>query len=491
MSFSPLRTLAAALTSLTLTATALTGLQAPAAAADSFTPIPGPVFGDPTATSNQILSRLLNNINHTPRNGTIRIVGYSFSMGRVADALLAAKRRGVHLQVVLDGHSRAWSPSTRLAAVLGSDPTKRDYLVLTKGSARGTRGVTHQKSWAFSKVGQTPYVTMVGSTNLTRYGMEVQYSDMYTYTNRKDVYDAFGSLQSRQKLDTPVPVPYMTWPWTSGSGYFFPHPTATYETDPVVARINSLPSDVNTNIRVAQFAWYDTRGIWIANALAAKKAAGATVTAVVGESVGTGVKNILTRAGIPMYPGVFSNKKRIHTKLMLASYLDATGPHTRIWTGSDNWTNQSFRNEETIVEVGDDQTSYDQYVGFYDALIAAGLPPVVPPPVPETPAPVQHTTVLTGKVNKTRVHRNRSAVMTGTVSPDFANRVVKIQRLYRDRTWHTVSAVGPLTTTTYTIKVPTGRLGVWKFRTYAPGTTSPTLVTTAALSPVRSVRVLR
>ena len=149
----------------------------------------------------------MDNIKHTPRNGTIRIVGYSFSLGRVADALLAAKKRGVHLQIVLDGHSRAWSPSKRLDAALGSDPTRRDYLVLTKGSARGTRGVTHQKSWQFSKVGQTPYVTMVGSTNLTGYGTEVQYSDMYTYTNRKDVYDAFASVQSRQKFDTPLAGP--------------------------------------------------------------------------------------------------------------------------------------------------------------------------------------------------------------------------------------------------------------------------------------------
>ena len=208
MPFSPLRTFAASLTALALSATALTGLQAPAAAAaDTFVPIPGPVFGDPTAESNQILSRLLNNIKHTPRNGTIRIVGYSFSLGRVADALLAAKKRGVHLQIVLDGHSRAWSPSKRLDAALGSDPTQRDYLVLTKGSARGTRGVTHQKSWSFSKVGQTPYVTMVGSTNLTGYGTEVQYSDMFTYTNRKDVYDAFASVQSQPEVRRRAPGP--------------------------------------------------------------------------------------------------------------------------------------------------------------------------------------------------------------------------------------------------------------------------------------------
>ncbi len=81
--------------------------------------------------------------------------------------------------------------------------------------------------------------------------------------------------------------------------------------------------------------------------------------------------------------------------------------------------------------------------------------------------------------------------MTGTMSQDYAGRVVKIQRLYRNGTWHTVSATSPLTTSTYKIKVPTGRLGVWKFRTITAGTTSPTLVASAAVSAARKVRILR
>jgi hypothetical protein len=81
--------------------------------------------------------------------------------------------------------------------------------------------------------------------------------------------------------------------------------------------------------------------------------------------------------------------------------------------------------------------------------------------------------------------------MTGTMSQDYVGRVVKIQRLYRDGTWHTVAATVPLTTSTYKIKVPTGRLGTWQFRTTTAATTSPTLVAGAAISPVRTVRVLR
>src|SRR5215212_6162871 len=34
---------------------------------DTFVPVSGPVFGDPTAASNEILNRLYDNIAHTPR----------------------------------------------------------------------------------------------------------------------------------------------------------------------------------------------------------------------------------------------------------------------------------------------------------------------------------------------------------------------------------------------------------------------------------------
>ena len=232
---------------------------------------------------------------------------------------------------------------------------------------------------------------MVGSTNLTGYGTEVQYSDMFTYTNRKDVYDAFASVQSRQKYDVPLLDPYVTRAWTNGFGYFFPYPAGAAETDPVIARINALPSDANTNIRVAQFAWYDTRGIWIANALAAKKAAGATVSAVVGESVGTGVKNILTRAGIPMYPGRL-HEQEAHPQQADARLLPGRHRSRTPASGPGRTTGPTSRSATRTPRRGRRRPdSYNQYVGFYDGLITAGLPPVVPPPFPRRRPPCSTT----------------------------------------------------------------------------------------------------
>jgi hypothetical protein len=342
----------------------------PEPSGDRFVAARGAEFGDPTARSNRILDRLMENIAHTPRGATIQIVGYSFSLRRVADALLAAHQRGVNVQVVVDSHSSAWDPAKRMIPVLGRDPDKSSFFILAHGSARGSGGVTHEKAWTFSQVGRTPYVVMVGSTNLTAYGTDVQYSDNYTYTDRKDVYDTYARMFAAQKEDRPVARPFVTTDFRNGSAYFFPSPRTTASTDPVVERINALPSNSDTTIRVSQFAWWDDRGRWIAQALAAKKRQGAHVVVVAGESVGRAIEGTLRAQHVPVYSGVYHNGKRVHTKLMLASYKDGSGTiHRSIWTGSDNWANQSFRNEETMLRVDNDRAAYAAYVKFFDMLV--------------------------------------------------------------------------------------------------------------------------
>jgi len=291
-------------------------------------------------------------------------------MTRVADALLAAHRRGVHVQVLMNSHSAQWVPAEKLVPVLGSDPTKDSFFVLAHGSARGTGGVTHEKAWTFSQVGSTPDVVMIGSTNLTGYGTGVQFSDNYTYAGRADVYDVYARLFAVQKLDRAVAHPYVVDDVDHGSAYFFPKPGTTAATDPVVARIDALPSGPGTTIRVSQFSWWDDRGRWIAKALAAKSRTGTHVEVLAGESVGSGIKDTLRAAGIAVHPGVWADGKRIHTKLMLADWTDGTGVHRSIWTGSDNWADQSFRNEETMLRVDDDPVAYAAYVRFFDRLVA-------------------------------------------------------------------------------------------------------------------------
>lgn len=463
---------------------------------DTFVPVAGPVFGDPTAAHNEILTRLLQNIAHTPRGATIHIVGYSFSLGNVATALLNAHARGVNVQVVVNGHSREWSPAKRMVPILGTDTTKGSFFVLTRGSARGTGGVLHQKSWSFSQVGRTPDVVMVGSTNLTGHGTAVQYSDNYVYTKRADVYGVFRDLFAVQKLDQPVVSPFVSKAFVRGTADFFPKPGATATTDPVLLRINALPGNKDTTIRVSQYAWYGPRGVWLAHALAAKKRAGATVVVIAGESVGSNVRSALTGAKIPIHSGLYAEGKRIHTKLMMASYTNSTGRHSSIWTGSDNWADESLRNDDSMVRVDDDAAGYAKYVSFFNLLVnpAAAPTPVTPPePTPVTPPKptpvVQRTTSITTSLSRTRVARLHRAVLSGTVRPVYAGRTVLVQRhWYRASTWRTVARSAPLkTSASYHVRAPTGRPGLFRYRTVVRATTTAK----AAHSRTVSLRVTR
>ncbi|MDT4996590.1 MAG: hypothetical protein QOD45_658, partial [Pseudonocardiales bacterium] len=94
----------------------------------------GPILSPPAAhaTANRSVYALLDNIRHTPRGATIRIVAYSFAIIPVADALIAADRRGVHVQVVVDGrHSHAFEATQAVEQALGDDRTQSSFLVLT------------------------------------------------------------------------------------------------------------------------------------------------------------------------------------------------------------------------------------------------------------------------------------------------------------------------------------------------------------------------
>ena len=445
----------------------------------TFVPATGPVFGNPNAQQNAIISRLLDNIAHTPSGATIRIVGYSWSLGNVATALLKAHSRGVNVRVVVNGHSKQWSPAKRLVAAIGTDPTAKSFIVLTKGSARGTSGVTHQKTWSFSRVGGTPYVTMVGSTNLTGYGTTVQWSDMYTYTGRQDVFDVYTHMFALQKLDTPVTNPYWLGTFANGNASFYPRPGTTASTDPVKERIDALPDGPSTVIRVSQFAWYGDRGGWLAKALAAKAATGATITVVAGQSVGKNVRTTLKAADIPVYTGMYPHGKRIHTKLMLASYVVDGVRHNSIWTGSDNWAKQSFLNDDVDLQVDDDDAGYAKYVSFFTTLTQeSGKPPVGGTPSTLAAAAKQRT-VASNHLSRHRVRSGRGKVwMHGTVRPTYAGRTVYVQRRrVGTKTWTTVAHTAPLTTKAYRLRVPSRARGTWRYRAHVRATATATAAT--------------
>ncbi|GHH84281.1 phospholipase D-like domain-containing protein [Streptomyces capitiformicae] len=95
----------------------------------------GPVFNDPLGAESEhlaIRTRLIELTAAALPGSTIKAAVYHVWEASVVDALVAAKDRGVNVQVLLDESSTSDRPAktsyNSLAAALGTDRTKGSYV---------------------------------------------------------------------------------------------------------------------------------------------------------------------------------------------------------------------------------------------------------------------------------------------------------------------------------------------------------------------------
>ncbi len=311
---------------------------------------------------NTTFVELVSLIRHTPPGETIRIVAHSFSFVPVAEALAAAHERGVHVQVLTDASvSGDWQAPDRLRRALGTDPRADSFVLLA-------RGELHQKTWSFTRTGDSRDVVLMGSMNLT-YQSARQYTDTYAYVGRRDVRRVLDRRFDRLVRDLPDVAPQPHADLADDRVWFYPGYDES--TDPVRQALGAVPS-AGATIRVVMYAWLDERGVGLAELLAAKQAEGADVEVVLGRSVGPRPRQILSDAGVSMHEGVFADGDDIHHKLTLVSYVGTDGVrHRFVLTGSDNFTSKSLRRPEMLLQIdADDGTTWTRYQRFVDRIVA-------------------------------------------------------------------------------------------------------------------------
>ena len=335
-------------------------------------------FNDPDADgANTIRYLVKNRFDGAPSGSTARVVMFNIDDDYIMDAMVAAKRRGVNVKVIV-AKSRCDNVA-RLRSAFGTDRSRGSWVYCSPGSTRSEGGNVHQKSITFSRTGDTPYVTLVGSANLTEEGWRDQWTDMFQYANRKDVYTAYNNVFAVQAKGASLPSPYRSWTAADGvaRANFFPVNDETPEAadDPVLTRLNNLPSNRNTTIIVANYATHGSRGSWLVNALIAKKRAGATVQFISGPPTDDGLERRMRSAGIPVTRAfdascatvathVDGTCNYIHLKGMTAKYWADGTWNYRSYTGSDNWSNAGLNNDEVTQRIGG-QSAYDQYVAVF------------------------------------------------------------------------------------------------------------------------------
>jgi hypothetical protein len=353
--------------------TAVVLVAAFAATASAYTPEPGPMFNNPRGNieaKNRLLTKIVKTINSTPKHSVIRIAAYSNDRRDVVDALIAAHKRGVDVQMVLNDN---WTSgqTNRLARVIGWDTNRRSFLSICAGSCRGGAGNQHMKFYLFTQAGKAKNVVMQGSVNTTGYGARTQWNDLYTTVGHRDLLDLYTKVFEQLVRDRRVATPFIHKTVGKYEVEFNPHPNTTTSTDPVMRRLNAIRCDAtngtgrngHTVIRIAMYGWRAERGLYLADKIAALDKRGCDVR-VIASAPGHQVVGTLKRGGVLIKSadldldnndstgfGDTSYEVFTHQKYMAVSgsYRQTMGYN--VWDGSENWSGMGLINDEVTLRI--------------------------------------------------------------------------------------------------------------------------------------------
>ncbi|NUR05598.1 MAG: hypothetical protein HOQ22_16000 [Nocardioidaceae bacterium] len=371
----------AVVAALALTAFLVAGARpdraAPAAATTStYTPVTGATFNRPIGTNAQqrrIFTHVNSSVAASPPGSTIKIAVFSFSDKASADRLLAAKARGVHVQMIFDDHTK-YAQELRLQRALGANREARSFAVFCHLSCRGTSGGNmHDKIFLFSKAGRASNVTMVGSNNMTGYNATRQWSDLYTIAGDPATYYTYAGFFDQMKYDKPSGGYYQ--PEINGyQSQFYPYAGSTRFTDPMYQALSAITCTGATGgtgvggktlVRLSQHAWNGSRGIYLADKVAALRRAGCVVQVIYGVGIGSQVKSILANAGVQLAT-VRHRSVRTHQKsLQVSGVFDGDTAAQVVYTGSHNWSNGALRRDDVLLRI-EDPAAYAQYRANFD-----------------------------------------------------------------------------------------------------------------------------
>jgi HKD family nuclease len=340
-------------------------LTAPGALAA--TPKPGAIFNNPKGTAAakaRLIHKIVSAIKSSHQGSYIRIAAYSNDRKDVADALIAADRRGVHVQMLLNDNWTSYQ-TRRLERKLGTDRSQETFVHICSSACRGGKGNLHSKFYLFSHTGTARNVVMMGSTNLTGYGVKSQWNDLYTAVNHHDLHQSYVTIFDQMKRDRKMAHPFRHVVIGSYTTNFYPRYGTTSKDDPIMKRFRNVrcnhvrsPAGINghTMIRVSMYGWNGDRGVYLAQKMASLSRQGCNVKVM--ETRGGGrVVRILERGGVVVKtPDKDRNHNGhvdlyTHEKWMILSgrYGGKTGWH--VWTGSQNWSDRAFNGDEVTMHI--------------------------------------------------------------------------------------------------------------------------------------------
>lgn len=337
-----------------------------------------PVGGDPTAIVRQICDLV-----HQARPGSrIRIAHFVMSGAAGLDfatELVAAHRRGVDVQLVLDGWQDTTPAVEALRAELGTDESRKSWLhvcsrVSPEGntsSCIGTKG-QHNKFYLFSRTGGASDVVVQSSANLTDVNSRTYWNNATTLVGNRRLYQAYNAYFEDLAAERATDDYYRTTTTGMRGGmvrsYFFPRA----EGDHVLEILAKVGCRGGTTIHIGMSEW-DTYRIAIAQRLVALSGQGCAVSIVHGLMDPEVLATLSTDPDIQLrelddadvLPG------RIHSKYFLINGRFAGERARWVFTGSPNWNVTSLRrNDEAMIQTNI-RSVYDAYEANFAHMFAS------------------------------------------------------------------------------------------------------------------------
>ncbi|WP_433171744.1 phospholipase D-like domain-containing protein [Actinoallomurus sp. CA-150999] len=327
----------------------------------------GPIFNSPkggSAKRDAIADQIGRLIAGTPSGQTITIAMYHFASLDTAAQLVAANRRGVHVQVVLDHESTAYT-AYRTLRRLGHNTHKRSWVVVCRRD-RGCIGPSfnHNKFFLFSSTLGTRDVVVQTSANATDGARDTQWNDALIIEDtgvRAGYLRYFNDLAAQHATAdyhrTVQSGPYRIdfFPWAKG--------------DPISDALDKVSCAGGTRLRLSlgHFTWAP-----IAQRLWKLDDEGCRVQ-VVFDRIGRRAARRMTkpngRNGGPEIRYLSENARvYAHSKYLLIDGGYQGKKQKVVFTGSNNYTAVGFHgHDEAMITIADGALE-DQYAANFDTL---------------------------------------------------------------------------------------------------------------------------
>jgi len=342
------------------------------------------VFQDPgevPGTDLSLEAYAIGLIAATPAGEHIGFAFRDFNRRPVADALIAAHRRGVLVDGVIDGGERIRPIVPELQAAIGAE---RVVLCGSPSFAFNScitnvdpPSLQHNKFLTFSRLADgREDVVLQTSMNFLQPSQLSYYNDMVEIAGDHRLYDGYVEFLMDMKAQVRTDDRYAIRWGDDGRNTMFPSPRRQSDRgsdDTIVDRMDEIDCSQGGTIRAANMAFRSERMV-ILDKLVDLQRAGCDVDVVLSNADGDIMTGLLL-AGIPVHPFFLRELTNVrpqvivHDKFWLVDARSTeTGRRTKLtYAGSSNWRGDQQRSDDLLLRIADDGV-YAEYLAYWEKL---------------------------------------------------------------------------------------------------------------------------